>query len=128
MTTRKNPLDTGNTLCIISPCGENDSLKARWLPGVLARIRRSAARREIRLTHKALRELAALDLDCDEEDACAVLAGLTRRDAAGRRLSETTGEWLYIFKPRLGGTVIYLKVILRAQCIVVSFHEDGDHG
>ena len=38
--------------------------------------------------------------------------------------SSATGEWLYIFKPALDDKVLYLKIILRGECIVVSFHED----
>jgi hypothetical protein len=29
-----------------------------------------------------------------------------------------------VFKPVVSGMVIYLKLILRAGCLVVSFHED----
>ena len=31
---------------------------------------------------------------------------------------------MYVFKPSLAGTIVYLKLILRAECLVVSFHED----
>jgi hypothetical protein len=31
-----------------------------------------------------------------------------------------TGEWAYV----LPGTVLYVKLILRNDCVVVSFHED----
>lgn len=76
---------------------------------------------------KARRELAEIELGLDEEDACRVLAKLAREDSAGRVASTPTGEWLYVFKPVVAGTVLYLKVILRNDCIVVSFHEDeGD--
>jgi hypothetical protein len=30
-----------------------------------------------------------------------------------------------VFKPPLGGTTLYLKLVLRADCVVVSFHEEG---
>jgi len=74
---------------------------------------------------KALRELASLDLD--EDDACEVLAKLTAEDSTGRLKSVATGEWMYIFKPRFSGATLYLKLILRSNCIVISFHEDvGD--
>lgn len=35
-------------------------------------------------------------------------------------------RWMYVFKPRVAETVLYLKLILRADCVVVSFHEEGD--
>jgi hypothetical protein len=36
---------------------------------------------------------------------------------------------MYVFKPWLGGLVLYVKLIIRTDCIVVSFHEDegADH-
>ena len=32
-----------------------------------------------------------------------------------------------IFKPSAAGAILYVKLILRANCVVVSFHEDADH-
>src|SRR6185295_13443784 len=93
-----------------------------WLHRALARIRRQAATRQLRLTSKARRELAGLGLD--EDDACDVIVKLTARDSAGRRASKATGEWLYLFKPDLAGTTLYLKLVLRSECVVISFHED----
>lgn len=99
-----------------------------WLPRVLTRIRLLATARRVRFTLKARRELAALAFGLDETDACDVLAMLTTKDSAGRLESVSTGEWMYLFKPSLAGTVLYLKVILRNDCIVVSFHEDEGGG
>jgi hypothetical protein len=76
------------------------------------------------LTLKARRELAGLDVGLDEEDACNLLASLAAKDSAGRLKSTVTGEWMYLFKPRLAGTVCYVKAILRGGCVVISFHED----
>ena len=59
-----------------------------------------------------------------EEDACDVLAGLGAADSAGRLVSRGTGEWMYVFKPLVAGTVVYLKLIIRENCLIVSFHED----
>jgi hypothetical protein len=73
----------------------------RWLPKVLVRIADLAAARKIALTLKAQRELTALELGLDPEDARDVLMNLTASDAAGRRTSDVTGEWMYIFKPRV---------------------------
>lgn len=77
---------------------------------------------------KARRELAALGFGLDEEDACDLLAKLTAEESAGRLASAATGEWLYLFKPSLAGTVLYVKLIPRNECIVVSFHEDEGGG
>ena len=98
----------------------------RWLSNVLTRIRVLAAARDVRFTLKALRELAGLELGLDEEDACEVLAELTAEDSAGRVASAATGEWMYLFKPQVSETILYVKVILRNNCVVVSFHEDED--
>jgi hypothetical protein len=96
----------------------------RWLTTALGRIRALAADGKVRLTLRALRELSALGLDVD--DAMAVIAGLRAADSAGRVVSEGTGEWLYVFKPQVGGTTVYLKLAVRTDCIVVSFHVDQE--
>jgi hypothetical protein len=51
-----------------------------------------------------------------------VLAELTAEDSAGRMASTATHEWLYLFKPKVSGTILYVKLILRDNCVVVSFH------
>jgi hypothetical protein len=78
----------------------------------------------VRFTLNALRELAALGGGLDVQDACDVLAALTGDDFVGRLESERTGEWMYAFKPVVAGTIVYLKLVLRSDCLVVSFHED----
>ena len=102
---------------------------ARALANVLRRVRALAAERHVRFTLKALREQALLGLDA--EDACETLEGLRASDFVRRLASESTGEWMDVFKPRVGDFSIYLKVVLRGGCLVVSFHEDedgkGDH-
>jgi hypothetical protein len=100
----------------------------RWLPRVLTRVRELAAERAVSFTLKARRELDSLGIGLDEEDACDVLARLTTGDSAGRLQSAWTGEWMYLFKPRLAGVVLYVKLILRKDCLVVSFHEDEGAG
>lgn len=93
-----------------------------WLSRVLTRIHALAAQGRVRFTLKALQELAVLDLDAD--DAVEVLRGLTAKDSAGRLVSAHTGEWMYVFKPAVGQTTVYLKLVLRTDCVVVSFHEE----
>lgn len=95
----------------------------RWLSRVLERVHALAAQGNVRFTLKALQELAVLDLDAD--DAVEVLQSLTPKDSAGRLVSALTGEWMYVFKPALGGTMLYLKLVLRVDCVVVSFHKEG---
>jgi len=53
---------------------------------------------------------------------------LAAEDSAGRLKSPATGEWAYVFKPMLAGTVLYVKLILRNDCVVISFHEDEGEG
>jgi ribose 5-phosphate isomerase len=86
-----------------------------------------AAGGRVRFTLKALHELAALDLGFDEADACDILKKLGAADFRERLTSETTGEWMYVFVPRIAAVRLYLKVILRADCVVVSLHEQVDH-
>jgi hypothetical protein len=93
---------------------------------VLDRIRTLAASGKVSFTLKGLRELAALELGLDEGDACELLAALRADDFRSRLASDATGEWLYVFHPRFAGTLLYVKVILRAECIVISFHEQVD--
>ena len=95
-----------------------------WLPRLLRRIHELAGQGRVRFTLKALRELAALGAGLEVQDACDVLAALTGDDFIGRLESERTGEWMYAFKPAVAGTVVYVKLVVRSDCMVVSFHED----
>ncbi len=97
---------------------------ALWLTRALRRIRDLASQDRVRLTMKALEELEALDLV--EEDAYAAVARLERRDFSARLVSKRTGEWMYVFKPQVDGTVIYVKLVLRGECVMISFHEEDD--
>ncbi len=36
--------------------------------------------------------------------------------------SPETAGWLYVFKPRVADTTLYVKLVLRARCVVISFH------
>jgi hypothetical protein len=92
------------------------------LADVLRRVRALAAEQKLRSTLKAVRELAAIGLDAT--DACESLEGLKAADFVNSFVSEVTGEWMYVFKPKVGGIVVYVKLILRRGCVVVSFHAD----
>lgn len=96
----------------------------RWLPGIIDRIRQLAQEGQVRFTLKAVRELAQLELGLDETDACEILEGLKNSDFRSRIVSTITPEYLYVFVPKVAGVEIYLKVVLRANCVVISFHED----
>lgn len=99
---------------------------AEWLPRVLNRIHRLAAANKVRFTLKALREIAELDLGLDEEDVCAVLVRLKAADSAGRLRAVRTGEWLYVFAPTVAGEKLYVKLLVRTECVLISFHEQVD--
>jgi hypothetical protein len=99
----------------------------RWLPNALKRVHELAAAGKVLLTYKAVREGASLGLS--PEDVRDVLAGVGAKDSAGRLASETTTrEWMYVFKPDVGGQILYVKLVLRENCVVVSFHEDEGGG
>lgn len=98
----------------------------RWLLRVLGQIHELAARRHIRFTLKAARELAEIGIGLDQEDAAEVIEHLTSADFAARLVSEYTGEWMYVFKPQIAEVVVYLKLVVRGDCIVVSFHSDRE--
>lgn len=66
----------------------------RWLATVLERIHELASRGRVHFTLKALRELAALEMGLDEEDAQHVLAHLIAGDFVERVASRKTGEWM----------------------------------
>jgi len=103
-------------------CGVRGSLVAK----VLDQIHRLVAAGEVRFTLKAVRGQAVLELGLDEADACDILRRLQPQDSRGRLVSEATGEWMYVFGPRIAETQLYLKVIIRTDCVVVSLHEQVD--
>jgi hypothetical protein len=78
----------------------------RWLTLALREIRRLAAQRKMRFTLKAFQEIGRLGLELDQDDACDVLANLAPSDFVTRLVSENTGEWMYVFKPSVGGFAV----------------------
>ncbi len=97
---------------------------AAWLSEILDRIHKLANDGKVRLTVKAIAEIRGLDLGLGVFDVIDVLIALSPTDSAGRLRSSLSSEWLYVFKPRVAETVLYVKVVLRGDCVVVSFHED----
>lgn len=95
-----------------------------WLLATLTQVRRYVVARRARFTLKALGELTGLGLDV--EDAIRIVAGLSTVDFARRVMSRHTGEWMYVFKPAVAGTVLYVKLLMRTECVIISFHEDEE--
>ncbi len=96
----------------------------RWLTRVLARIHALAANDMVRLTHKAESEARSIDMEL--RDVIDVLAALQTSDFAERLVAQDDGDWMYVFVLEIVGTTVYVKVVLRTKCIVVSFHEDKE--
>jgi hypothetical protein len=80
----------------------------------------------VRLSGKALEELGALEIGLEPDDVCGVLSELGKADFVKRMRSARSGDWLYVFKPEVAGTVVYLKIAIRSQCVVISFHGDTE--
>jgi len=93
----------------------------------LSQIQTCATTGKVSFTYKALRELALLELGLDEADVCDILKSLKASDFIERKRSKLSEEWLYIFKFYVDRTLVYLKLILREDCIIISFHEDHPH-
>jgi hypothetical protein len=92
----------------------------------LEEIRRCGLTRSVDFTVKADEELLALGLALNQDDACDVLARLALRDFAERTVSTLTGEVMYVFTPRVAGISLYVKLLLRRRCVVISFHEQDE--
>jgi hypothetical protein len=45
-------------------------------------------------------------------------------DFVERLESLKTREPMYVFKPTIAGVAVYLKVVVRHSCVVISFHAD----
>lgn len=97
----------------------------RWKRTVLDEVRARARAGQVVLTEKARRELDQLALEgIDEDDLLDALRGLEAGDLERRLRSQITGEWLYVFRPKVQERVLYLKVAVRTNCVVISFHDD----
>lgn len=119
-------VDTPFTICIVCARGEVAADRPRWVAAVPRRVRDRAIWGRVRFTYKARREIA--EIGWDRSDACEVLASLGSENLVRRLASEHSGEWLYVFECQVAGMQIYAKVILRVECIVISFHEESSHG
>lgn len=98
---------------------------ARWKAVALGEIQRLTRAGRVVLTNKARRELDQLaEHLIDEDDLPEILLGLRGPDLVRRVLSRDRQEWLYVFKPEVLELTLYLKVAIRTNCVVISFHED----
>ena len=102
----------------------NEPSCPRYARTALKRIKELAARRAVRITQKAMWEMAALDPPAHIDDVVETLERLEPGDWAGRLTSQVTGEAMYVFKPMTLFGLLYVKVVLRNDCVVVSFHEE----
>ena len=94
-----------------------------WQRRVLTRLRELATTGRVNFTAKARDELAASGLHRD--DVVDILASLGRAEPIERLRSARSGEWLYVFRPDVGGDRFYLKVVLRSGCRLISCHDDA---
>ncbi len=99
---------------------------ARWLLRVLHQVHSLAEAGEVTLTRKAQQELVELGLLFEWTDVVDVLSELGAEEFVGRVQSDVSAEWLYVFKPVVIDCVMYVKLALRRDCVVISFHEDRD--
>lgn len=97
----------------------------RWLTRAIARIRSSACAGQVQFTRKALSVRQLLRLGLNQEDALRILADLSASDFDRRIRSATTGSWLYVFRPTVRDAQLYVRIVLRAGCRVISFHDEG---
>jgi hypothetical protein len=101
---------------------------ARWRWVVTSRVRAFASEGRVRFTNKAGLELKALVLPLGHDEALDVLASLTPDEASGQLRSSVSGEWLYVYRPLVAGVLLYIKLALREDCVVISFHTEEDQG
>ncbi len=100
------------------------AMTLRKLRVALRRIHLLASRRAVQMTLKAQEEMSALTPAADIDDVLDVLLALGEEDWSGRITSVATGEDMFVFHPWTSHGLLYVKVLLRRTCVVVSFHEE----
>lgn len=93
-----------------------------WVFRVLIRVRGLAASGRLHFTDKALAEM--LELGLSRGDVLRILAELSPSAEPTRTRSSRGLEWMYEFRPKTPGLLLYLKVVLRHEGVLVSCHED----
>ena len=94
------------------------------LRSTLLCIRELAAADAVRITMKARNEMAILRPPATFGDVIDVLQDLAVQDWSTTLRSAVTGEPMHVFKPMTRFGLLYLKVVIRLDCVVVSFHEE----
>ena len=100
--------------------------RPRSVRTIIAQVHECVARGAVRITLKAQDEMNLLEPLADFEDVLDVLDGLTPNDWERKLVSFESGEAMHVFKPSTVFGVLYVKIVIRAGCIVVSFHEDRE--
>lgn len=90
----------------------------------LRRMRDLAIAGRVIFTTKALLELSNLSVPLHIGEVHRLIANLTRDDFLHRRVSIRSGEILYAFLVQIEGCSLYLKLVLREDCVVISCHDD----
>lgn len=97
----------------------------RWLGEVLKAVHRNARQGSVRVTYKALQEMAALEPSIAPEEARQLIEGLDRASFRHRLRSIRSGEWLYVFRATWCAEPVYIKLLLRTDCTIISFHPEA---
>ena len=77
-----------------------------------------------RLRFTATARAEANELGLSHEDVALLLCHVTPHDRPTRLRSLSSHDRLYSFSPALPGLRLYLKIAIRADCVVISCHED----
>lgn len=94
-----------------------------WKTKAIENLRRHVKNGTVRWTTKATREFTGLGLT--EPAAFEIVESFTVEDLVGCITSETSGEELHVFKTLFDELMLYVKIAFRAECVVISFHEDN---
>jgi hypothetical protein len=83
---------------------------------------------QVRFTTKAKDEIGCLGAPFDRDACLQVLLSLRPDDFRQRVWSDQSCESLYVFRAWAHGVNLYVTLVLRHECFVISFHaEEGDH-
>ncbi len=101
---------------------------SKHIENVIDQIKLLALAGRVIFTAKALYELESMDIGLDSTDVCLLLTTLEKNDFHDRILSKITDEYLYVFIVRISNIEVYLKIMIRQSCVIISFHENRSKG